>query len=216
MQSSFPSLSLPVPGVWLLIRVSHGGWEASVGTPPHRRVPAGRDHWHRSRHAHHRTTEPKGQGGSLHTGENTHTKANRGNGWRADACFPVMMELHIRWVSSICWLLRSHTNTLMNLSKLWGGETSAQQCKMWETWETTFTEAWINKERSSRCADRVAWRESCSLRGKGHMLHLSRHMSPVSRTPVFTTYASTHTSCPCNRRVCDLSANLRYFGLNLL
>lgn len=51
-------------------------------------------------------------------------------------------------------------------------------CKMWETRETTCTVAWINKERSSRCADSVAWRESGSLGGKGHLLHLSRHMRP--------------------------------------
>lgn len=57
----------PVPVVWSCwLEASHGGWEASVGAPPHRRVPAGHARWHRSRRAHHRTTEPEGQGGSPH------------------------------------------------------------------------------------------------------------------------------------------------------
>lgn len=67
----FLSSSLTCEEGWL--EVSHGGWEASMGPPPHRRVPAGDDRWHRSQHAHHRITEPEGQGGSSHTNTQTHT-----------------------------------------------------------------------------------------------------------------------------------------------
>lgn len=98
----------PVPVVWLCwLEASHGGWEASVGAPPHRWVPAGHDRWHRSRRAHHRTTEPEGQGGSPH--RNTLT----GTCTQPEYSFPFTgkvgptgkMSFPFKWLCKLSWKL---------------------------------------------------------------------------------------------------------------